>query len=155
MSTATRMAQSLHGLALGKTTGIRFQAETIFIFFTHTSIPALGHIQPIIIAPGANYPGEQSKNAQSLTLCLHGLVPGHKTNITSSVKFEVFTAVRMIMFIFWVLAPCRLVGRCQRFGEAYTAVSIFTAEAGEICFSETLASTDESTRRQNPKHHYQ
>jgi hypothetical protein len=27
-----------------------------------------------------------------------------------SVRFEVFTAVRMMMF-FWFLAPCRLVGR--------------------------------------------
>jgi hypothetical protein len=24
-----------------------------------------------------------------------------------------------MMFFFWVLAPCRLVGRCQRFGETY------------------------------------
>jgi hypothetical protein len=36
------------------------------------------------------------------------------------VAFEVFTAVRMMMFFFWVLAPCKLVGRCQRFGETYS-----------------------------------
>jgi hypothetical protein len=35
------------------------------------------------------------------------------------VRFEVFTAVRMVMF-FWVLAPCKLVDRCQRFGEIYS-----------------------------------
>jgi hypothetical protein len=35
------------------------------------------------------------------------------------VRFEVFMAVRMMMF-FWVLAPCRSVGRCQRFGETMT-----------------------------------
>jgi hypothetical protein len=34
-------------------------------------------------------------------------------------RFEVFTVVRLIMMMFWVLAPCRLVGRCQRFGETY------------------------------------
>jgi hypothetical protein len=34
------------------------------------------------------------------------------------VRFEIFTAVRMMMF-FWVLVPCRLVGTCQRFGETY------------------------------------
>jgi hypothetical protein len=34
------------------------------------------------------------------------------------VRFDVFTAVRMMMF-FWVLAPYRIVGRCQRFGETY------------------------------------
>jgi hypothetical protein len=33
------------------------------------------------------------------------------------VRSEVFTAVRMMMLFFWLWAPCRLVGRCQRFGE--------------------------------------
>jgi low affinity Fe/Cu permease len=33
-------------------------------------------------------------------------------------RFEVFTAMRMMIF-FWILAPFRLVGRCQRFGETY------------------------------------
>jgi hypothetical protein len=33
-------------------------------------------------------------------------------------RSEVVTAVRMMM-MFWVLAPCRLVGRSQRFGETY------------------------------------
>jgi hypothetical protein len=36
----------------------------------------------------------------------------------SHVRSEVFTAVRMVM-MFWALAPCRLVGRCQRFGVTY------------------------------------
>jgi hypothetical protein len=34
------------------------------------------------------------------------------------VRFEVFMAVRIMTFL-WVLAPCRLVGRCHRFGETY------------------------------------
>jgi hypothetical protein len=58
------------------------------------------------------------------------------------VRFEVLTAVRMMMF-FWVLVPCRLVG--------------FRASALKmetVCFSEKLASTDESTRRQNPEEHH-
>jgi hypothetical protein len=38
-------------------------------------------------------------------------------NFTLVLRSEVFTAVRMIMMFFWVLGPCRLVGRCQRFGE--------------------------------------
>jgi hypothetical protein len=29
------------------------------------------------------------------------------------VRFEVFMVVRMMMMIFWVLALCRLVSRCQ------------------------------------------
>jgi hypothetical protein len=32
------------------------------------------------------------------------------------VRFEVFTTVGMMMLIFWVFAPCRLVGRCQCLG---------------------------------------
>jgi hypothetical protein len=36
----------------------------------------------------------------------------------NSVRFEVFTAVKVLMF-FWILAPCRLVGRYQHFGETY------------------------------------
>jgi hypothetical protein len=44
-----------------------------------------------------------------------------------------------MMVFLWVLASCRLVGR--RFGDT-------------VCFSETLASTDESTRRQNPEEHH-
>jgi hypothetical protein len=37
------------------------------------------------------------------------------------VRFEVFMAVRMMvmMMFFWVLAPFRLVGRGQHFGETY------------------------------------
>jgi membrane protease subunit (stomatin/prohibitin family) len=47
------------------------------------------------------------------------------------VKFEVFTAVRMMMF-FWNLAPCRLAGRC-RFGKK-TYVSVFSLEYGGSMF---------------------
>jgi hypothetical protein len=49
------------------------------------------------------------------------------------IRFEVLTAVRMMMLFFWVLAPCRLVGRCQRFGEH--TVSIFIPEDGDNIFS--------------------
>jgi hypothetical protein len=34
-------------------------------------------------------------------------------------RFEIFTAVRVVVMFFWVLAPYRLVDRCQRFGETY------------------------------------
>jgi hypothetical protein len=36
----------------------------------------------------------------------------------------------MMMMFFWVMAPCRLVGRCQHFGETY--VSIFRAEVAML-----------------------
>jgi hypothetical protein len=61
------------------------------------------------------------------------------------VRFEVLTAVKMMMF--WVVAPCRLVGRYHRFGGM---------KMETVCFSETLVSTYESTRRHNPEqqHHH-
>jgi hypothetical protein len=46
------------------------------------------------------------------------------------VRFEVFTAGGRTMLFFWVLAPCRLVGSYQRFGE--TTVSIFRAEVAML-----------------------
>jgi hypothetical protein len=58
------------------------------------------------------------------------------------VRLEVFTAVRKMMF--WVLVSCRLVCRCQCFRE--TALKMET-----VYFTETLASTDESIRCQNPE----
>jgi hypothetical protein len=47
----------------------------------------------------------------------------------------------IFMLLFWVLAPCRFVGRCQRFG----------LKVETVCFYETLASTYEYTRRQKPR----
>jgi hypothetical protein len=68
--------------------------------------------------------------------------------------------MRLLMFMFSASAQCRFVGRCH-------TVSIFSPGDGEskfsetsvlktetVCFSETLASTYESTRSQNPKHHH-
>jgi hypothetical protein len=45
--------------------------------------------------------------------------------IRSFVRFKVIMAV-MVMMLFWVLMPCRLLCRCQSFGEH--TVSIFRAE---------------------------
>jgi hypothetical protein len=45
------------------------------------------------------------------------------------VRFEVFTAVRMMMILFiCALAPCRLVGRWQCFGETYCLHIVFSPE---------------------------
>jgi hypothetical protein len=72
----------------------------------------------------------------------HTIVRNLQTKNTN-VKFEVFTVVRKTM-LFWVLVPCRLVS-------PPSALKMET-----VCFSETLASTDESTRRQSSeKHHFQ
>jgi hypothetical protein len=34
-------------------------------------------------------------------------------------RFDVLTAVKMLMFVFWVVTPCGFVGRYQRIGETY------------------------------------
>jgi hypothetical protein len=52
----------------------------------------------------------------------------------SYVRVEVFTAVKMMMF-FWVLRPCKLVGRCHRFGETYCLHSALKMET--VGFSRT------------------
>jgi hypothetical protein len=44
------------------------------------------------------------------------------------VRFEVLTVVRMTMLFFWIVTPCRLIDRHQRFEEI---VSIFRAEDGD------------------------
>jgi hypothetical protein len=73
----------------------------------------------------------------------------HKMVLLKVVRFEVFTAVSMIM-MFRVLAPCSFVGRCQRFGKE----NILSPSSG-LRFSETLASAYETTRHQNPSHYQQ
>jgi hypothetical protein len=41
--------------------------------------------------------------------------PGTSNNLLTLMKFKVNTAVRMTMLLFWVLTPCRLVGRYKHF----------------------------------------
>jgi hypothetical protein len=51
------------------------------------------------------------------------------------VRFEVFTAVTIMMMLFWVLAPCGLVGRRQLFGETYCLhLQDFSPEDGDSMF---------------------
>jgi hypothetical protein len=81
--------------------------------------------------------------------CYMKFIQRSKTD--SYVRFEVFTAVTIMMMFLWVLAPCGLVGRCQLFEEAYYLHLSPSLKMETVCFSETLASTDQSTRRQNPE----
>jgi hypothetical protein len=71
-----------------------------------------------------------------------------KLSVCSYMRFEAFTTVKMMMILFWVLAPCRLVGKCHHFRE------IYCLHLQTVCFSETLASTNESTPCQNPEEHH-
>jgi hypothetical protein len=44
---------------------------------------------------------------------------GCRENETFLLRFEVFTTVKMSMLVFWIVTPCGLVGRYQRFGGIY------------------------------------
>jgi hypothetical protein len=71
-------------------------------------------------------------------------ITGHKkeklTKKDKYVRSEVLMAVRMTLF-FWVVMPCSLVGRHQRFGE--NTVSVFRAEDGD---SVTSRSDEEGSK---------
>jgi hypothetical protein len=62
------------------------------------------------------------------------------------VRVEVPTAVITTMF-FWVMTPCRLVGRYRRFRETCSE----SLEMKTACFSETFASTYQYAWRENPE----
>jgi hypothetical protein len=64
------------------------------------------------------------------------------------VRFEVLTAVKMSMLVFWVVTPCGLVRRYQRFGETYCLQLLYMET---VCFSETLVSAYKSTWSYNPE----
>jgi hypothetical protein len=53
---------------------------------------------------------------------------------------------------FWVVTPCRLVGRYQYVGETYFFAST-ALKMETVCFSEILVSAYESTQRFNPEQH--
>jgi hypothetical protein len=71
------------------------------------------------------------------------------------VRFKVLAAASMKMTVFWDVAPCCLVEVYRRFRGTYCPPSSGRTTSAlnmeTVCFSETLASTDESTRRQYPE----
>jgi hypothetical protein len=70
-----------------------------------------------------------------------------------SLIFEVLTAVKMSMFVFWVATPRWLVGGYQRFGGTYCLhlQDTSTLKTKASCSFETLVSVYRSTRRYNPE----
>jgi hypothetical protein len=82
-----------------------------------------------------------------------GLHPPHSAVIKLFVQFLI-----SLLVFFWVWSPCGSVGKSQRLGE----VCYLHLQGWSEClkmdtapFSETLASTNQSTRRPNPKEHHQ
>jgi hypothetical protein len=120
------------------------------------------HFIPVIPIPFFN---------QSLIKKNHSSQACDKKNIQSDVRFEAFMAVRMMMFI-WVLVQCRLVSRCQCFGETYCvhpqpSLCMWCCSSGFWRHVDSLVDANvskkhtvsifranESTRRQNPEHHH-
>jgi hypothetical protein len=62
-------------------------------------------------------------------------------HLTDYVRFEVLTAVRMAM-VFWVVTPCRQVGRYKRFGK-HTA-SIFRVEVAMLGSGDIYTGSEEA-----------
>jgi hypothetical protein len=78
------------------------------------------HIASIIRAVSQSSNGksvEQFSTVSSTSSSLLGIIQKFFTNWY--VRLEVLTAVKMLMFVFWVMTPFRLVGRYQRFGGTY------------------------------------
>lgn len=73
-------------------------------------------------------------------MIIYGLL---MNDLVNKVIPEVFTAVRTFMFL--VLAPYRLVGRCRYLRETSSVI------INTLCLSESLAFTCECTRRENPE----
>jgi hypothetical protein len=80
------------------------------------------------------------------------------TGFSDRVGFEVLTAVRKKMAVFWVLAPCSLVEVYQRFRGPYCLRHqgddfIMMMEVART--SETLVNFYQTTRRYNPEDSHQ
>jgi hypothetical protein len=56
-------------------------------------------------------------------------IKDHEKYTEPNVRYEVLTAMKMSMFVFWVVTPCGLVSRFQRFGETH-----FSPEDGDSTF---------------------
>jgi hypothetical protein len=52
-------------------------------------------------------------------ISVSNLIFTFKTVKYSRMRFEVLTAVKMSILVFWVVTQCGLVGRYQRFGGTY------------------------------------
>jgi hypothetical protein len=67
-------------------------------------------------------------------------------------------AVTVLMMFFWVKSPLGLVGRNQHFGKACClhpqGFRTSALKMETVRFPETLASTNQSIRRLNPKEHH-
>jgi hypothetical protein len=66
----------------------------------------------------------------------------------SSKRFDVLTAVKTSMLVFWVVTPCGLVGRYKRLGETYCT---WVLKTETWCFSETSVRTYKSAQRYSPE----
>jgi hypothetical protein len=64
-----------------------------------------------------------------------------QSTLLGPVRFEVFTAVRMMM-LFWVLALCKFIGRCQHRNILSPTSGLKSCPSAlkmeTVCFSETL-----------------
>lgn len=102
--------------------GMRWWTNSIHVTSSLPTYYPKIHINIILPCPlSSTWPLFKCFNCQNsawvicFTLPTHTLAAVHECHITAG--FEVFVAMNTIMLFMWVLAPCKLVGRCQRFGE--------------------------------------
>jgi hypothetical protein len=89
-----------------------------------------------------------------MCVCVQGLLTGVKWIAwLSDVSAAGHPENMKQMLVFWVVTPCRLVGRYTNVSEEFNAL-IFRAENDAVCSSETLVYTYKSTRRNYPEEQY-
>jgi hypothetical protein len=71
---------------------------------------------------------------------LRHIIKSHISLIDHCMRFQVVTAVKMSISVFWIVTPGGLVGKYQLFGGTYCL------HLQALCFSEILVSTCESTQ---------
>jgi hypothetical protein len=84
--------------------------------FSHFRI----QLWPVTSEPNCSLNTKHERFVMHLVKYLHMSCMGWSLNQQRSVpEAKIKTPLVLMMLLLWVVTPCRLVGRCQRFGETY------------------------------------
>jgi hypothetical protein len=90
----------------------------------------------------------KKQNLMGISLGKHPAGIPREQDDVIKVGFEVLTAVSTKMAVFWVVAPCSVVGVYQRFRGPCCLIALMMEAART---SETLVNFYQTTRRYNPE----